>query len=788
MIRRLSRTAGFPQVSDCVSRNCAKNKKRIEGSMMNIARKLVGFLSAMLLLVAFAMPASAQVQKIYSIAATSTGTNTVAIKITNETPNGNSTINSFVINRPNSSWRFTSYSATAPAAISIGSDGNVYVNGFDGLKAGQRLPYTITINLTIDYQTALPACGTGYLWTAAVYTGNSFSGDTFAPVDPVTKLPTAGSTLAVGCYSVTNLPTTIAAGGSASASNVIVKNESAAGGPTLSTVTLSLPSGTGLALTTPATVTVNLLPQATATITVAATATCAATSGAWGSSATGSASFTLKTALPSLGVTGGCSFSLNGLPASVYAGTTTTATATLKNESAAGGPTLTALTLVSPSGAITITSTNPVTGLSLAPGASTPVTVSVTAPCGAAGGVWGASATGTGGSMGLSNTLPTVTVNNCTLAYTPAPASAIQSGKKIEDPVVGLTAYNGAGGVLTSWNGSTTWSTSDSSVTVNGGNPVGSNGAFTYPDLTVTGATGKTFTLTAMANGTGTSASVTSSLLKIFPGVLFCGDNMDPSMTNPGGGSFGSPGYAAGKRWDNKDGSPCLLVGYSFTNTILTNNSTSLTWDTSTQPNAVFDYTVFWRPEFVDPATGLPKRRVKVAWEVDGSSNPIYVWGNACLSKDPPSVYTTLAVAIPDAVTTAVTVNANAGTLAVPFPVVVGTERMTVTSVGGGTNWTVVRGAGGTTAATHPVSAKVMTTPLPIDPNATKPSGGANPYLGKQDRMCIWDEEFQSAVPSGSTLYDCSATSPGYSATSPVACVIRKTSVFDIGDGFMTLD
>ncbi len=216
--------------------------------------------------------------------------------------------------------------------------------------------------------------------------------------------------------------------------------------------------------------------------------------------------------------------------------------------------------------------------------------------------------------------------------------------------MVGLTAYDGGGSVLTSWNGNVTWSldplVSGSGVT-DGGEKTGGSGAYFYPKLTITGAVGSSFSLVATTT-LGTSAataSVTSTpAFTIAPGVLYCDDLMDDTLLNDPAstGVFGDPGTGKGKRWSNKDGSPCVLVGYNFTNTILTNNTVQLVWDVGTQPNAVFDYTVFWRPEFVDPDTGLPKRRTKVAWE-SNNTGPVWVWGNACLTKDPPALYATVA-------------------------------------------------------------------------------------------------------------------------------------------------
>jgi hypothetical protein len=283
-------------------------------------------------------------------------------------------------------------------------------------------------------------------------------------------------------------------------------------------------------------------------------------------------------------------------------------------------------------------------------------------------------------------------------------------------------------------------------------------------------------------------------MFTVYQGQIGCDmSNNTINTNNPPTGSgsvFGTPGYAEGKRLQNKDGTTCVLVDYTYLNSVLANNTVQLTWDTGVQPNAVYKYTVFWRPEFVDPNTGLPKRRTQVAWESDkyGVTGPVWVFANACLTQTAPTPYTTL-TADTDASGTTLMV-AGGSPPATPFPIVIGTERMNVTTVIGN-QWTVTRGAGGTTAAAHLSNSQLMSTPLPIDPNATRPGGGGNPYVGQQDHVCIFDELFTSVVspaslPVGS--HDCTPTSPGYDPVNPPACVQRSTSAFDIGDGFMGLD
>jgi hypothetical protein len=148
-------------------------------------------------------------------------------------------------------------------------------------------------------------------------------------------------------------------------------------------------------------------------------------------------------------------------------------------------------------------------------------------------------------------------------------------------------------------------------------------------------------TVTVSASPDGTYTPATTGSITVLEGTLDCNTALDPNLTNPGGGVQGTPGYASGQRLQNKDSSTCQLVNYSFDNTVLANDQIHLTWDTGAQPTAVFTYTVYFLPEFVDPATGYPKRRLKVAWESDkyGVIGPVWVWANSCLSPaNPPKI------------------------------------------------------------------------------------------------------------------------------------------------------
>src|SRR5262249_7520742 len=311
-----------------------------------------------------------------------------------------------------------------------------------------------------------------------------------------------------------------------------------------------------------------------------------------------------------------------------------------------------------------------------------------------------------------------------------------------------------------------------------------SGGQAVFSNLVITAPMGATCNLTATAPIYG---NTTSGPFMVFGnGTLNCEPTV-PFMFNasvPGAVDVNHTGYAAGLRGIyNKDGSPCTPggIGYTFTNDILDNNQVKLQWDTSTDPGAAFTYTVTWKPEYVNPATGMPSGTTKFAWFVNGVLTP-QVIGRACIAQNPngnpvtylPAPYGNLNGAIDDTTMTIV-VTPTAAIPTPPFAIIINHERMTVTGVAGNT-WTVVRGVG-TALASNPPDADgafVMSTPLPLDAG------------GLQMQVCIAEEGF-TIVPPGSN--DCpTSTTPSPTVPVPVvptACVLYSTTVYDIGDGLV---
>jgi hypothetical protein len=516
-------------------------------------------------------------------------------------------------------------------------------------------------------------------------------------------------------------------------------------------------------------------------VTFPGTANCGLTTFTWGGQAwensnfsgesfsqDGSSKLTTK-------VAGVCNYGITMSPGAVAAGSSPTLAATFSNPAAStssfnsvtltapAGMTITGASLTSGTGTV---STLPATSVTIsgitpavASGSSVGVSLQTSVACTGAGGGWG-SAVGGGFTNQGSNPSTTVT-GACALQFLQQPVSAASG---VPFPVQ-VTAVDGNGAPVTSFAGPVTLALVpvSGSGSLASGSSTAAGGVVTFPGVTIAGS--GQFKLSASSTVGSTALSVNTSQFALFAGVLDCGGTLDPTLTNPGGGTFGTPGYAEGKRGStNKNGSNCVLVNYTFTNSILATDTVSLKWDTTTQPNAAFSYTMTWQDEPVDPATGMPTRRTKVGFQVDTYGNPIYNFGVACVSGNLPAQYTALAAAV-DNVQTTMTVTTSATLPPVPFPATIDTERVLVTNVAGAV-WTVTRGNGGTTASGHAAAAPVMSTPLPIDPNPTLADGTTpNAYQNKQVPMCIYDEGWTSA---GGGM------------------VRFSTSVIDIGDGFAT--
>ena len=453
----------------------------------------------------------------------------------------------------------------------------------------------------------------------------------------------------------------------------------------------------------------------------------------------------------------------------------------------------------------------------------------------------------TGNALGGTNFQPvtatTTSTVPCILQFVTQPANA-QAGTNITsvaNNVNGTAVQVQAlvGGAVATWFTGNITLTPTPSAPITGGVVAASAGVSSFGSsatpaqtaltLSPPGSTG-TFTLTASATG---FTSAISNPFKIFAGVLNCSEPFPLAIIDPANVAPDQPGYAFGNRNAyNKDGvtdGACVPVLYTFTNNILVSadpslaDTVNLTWDTQSQVNAAFQYTVNWQPTPVDSAiTGWSTSpRPQVAWlDTNGnlvtnttpSANIAWIPGLACLSDSLPVKYGSLGAAV-DANSGTVTINNVANVTypdqqgntyavppgntpnipPVPFPIVIAdtvngvqstmTERMTAVAIvgsptqNGDLTWNityqVTRGTateGGSTIASHAAGYSVMSTPLPIIPNDSTTFKA--PYKVKtQAQMCIAKHGFTSFQidTNGNTQ------------------VMYTTTVFDIGDGWVGL-
>ena len=158
--------------------------------MKNIVRKAIVFVSG-LMLASFSLAAlAAQPTKQFSInvvqgVVVAPGTSEFWLEIRNETPSGNSTINSLKVTLPGS---FTIVNdATHYAAFTTPASGQIVAaNGATVIAVSNLYPLKPQATLTLKFWAntgSTASCTSGY-WNAQAWTGSSFSGDTFAQLTP----------------------------------------------------------------------------------------------------------------------------------------------------------------------------------------------------------------------------------------------------------------------------------------------------------------------------------------------------------------------------------------------------------------------------------------------------------------------------------------------------------------------------------------------------------------------------------------------------------------------------
>jgi hypothetical protein len=151
---------------------------------MNNMRNVLCFLMATML-AAFALPgiAGTTPEKIFSLMVPNTVPATggsVTVTITNQTPTGNSTINSFMIIPPAGVTISPPYSSVASATTFAldPATGGLRVSGFSGLRPLDNVGiHSINVTFSVNVTSATQPCS--MTWNAQAFTGNSLNGDTF---------------------------------------------------------------------------------------------------------------------------------------------------------------------------------------------------------------------------------------------------------------------------------------------------------------------------------------------------------------------------------------------------------------------------------------------------------------------------------------------------------------------------------------------------------------------------------------------------------------------------------
>lgn len=169
---------------------------------MNAFTRLVGLLMAVLMVGFAASAGAAAPVKQWSIAVgpsqVSFGSVQVTLTIKNETPNGNSNINSLTVKLPDGYTIDTS--RANPVATSYngqtsyvaGAGGSVSLSNMSPLKPQSFFTMTVWVNVG----TTTVSCGSGATWDqGTAWTGSSFSGDTFKLIP--SSIPGATNTTTV---------------------------------------------------------------------------------------------------------------------------------------------------------------------------------------------------------------------------------------------------------------------------------------------------------------------------------------------------------------------------------------------------------------------------------------------------------------------------------------------------------------------------------------------------------------------------------------------------------------
>jgi hypothetical protein len=184
------------------------------GKFVSLTRKsLIALVAAAVVLALLALPGNAAPEKQFSLrfpTSLSAGTQTISVPLKNETPNGNSNINSFRITAATAPAGFTINSITPGTGVLSNSNKTISVTGISTLKPQQTATYTLSITVP-----NVGCSGGTITWTGQAFTGNSLNGDPFrlhnqteaSPSQLTTSISTGCTTISVNKYEDANANT-----------------------------------------------------------------------------------------------------------------------------------------------------------------------------------------------------------------------------------------------------------------------------------------------------------------------------------------------------------------------------------------------------------------------------------------------------------------------------------------------------------------------------------------------------------------------------------------------------
>jgi hypothetical protein len=182
-----------------------------EEKFVSLTRKsLIALVAATVVLALLALPGNAAPEKQFSLrfpTSLGAGTQNITVTLKNETPNGNSNINSFRITGTTAATGFSINSISPGSGVLSNGNKTISVSGISTLKPQQIATYTL--NITVP---SVGCAGGSIAWTGAAFTGNSLNGDPFrlhsqtesGPSQLTTSISAGCTTISVNKYEDAN--------------------------------------------------------------------------------------------------------------------------------------------------------------------------------------------------------------------------------------------------------------------------------------------------------------------------------------------------------------------------------------------------------------------------------------------------------------------------------------------------------------------------------------------------------------------------------------------------------